>query len=231
MSPKLSQAEAKKHAADFDEAEAKREAHRKKEADRIAAHQSTLARLRELGDGLHFPTNLRPHLVCAKRKKDENPIAEHGVTFRRAGADCLVEAGNRIACVSILLDGQGEDGPHLAVVPAEAMEIIAGAEDELATLWFADCKVHILVDQAVHEFFVLQPDLPMFEQLRDTDARQRMVAGVALDATQLVRIQKALGTEMVALRHHSKNVLSVYPDGNDKHPNRGYLALFVGEEG
>lgn len=200
-------------------------------AARQQAARETLERLRAMGSGISFPTNLRPHLVCAKARKGDKLHAEHGVTFRRDGGDCLVEAGNQIAFVSLLLEGEGEEAPHLAIVPREAMEIIAGADDEMATLWFRDCKVWVLVDQAVHEFFVLQPDLPMGgESLRATDLRQKNLRGPQLNAAELAKIQKALACESMAMRWHSRAVVSLYPDGVEQSPHRGFLALWGSTE-
>lgn len=199
---------------------------REKRAAQVEAHTRTMERLRSMGPGLTFPQDWRPHLVCAKRKKDEVPGQKNGVTFRRVGADCLVEAGNGVACVSILLLGEGVAAPTLAVVPAEAMKIAAGAEDESATFWFADGKVWLFVDQAVHEFFALQPDLPMWQDLRAADKAERSLAGVHLDAKELAKVQAALGCESMAMRHHSRGVVSLYPEGREDALARGFLLLF-----
>lgn len=215
---------------DGDDAERAARQAKKLAEDRHNAHIETLRRLQEFGSGILFPTHLRPHLVCAKAKKGDRLYAEHGVTFRRHGADCLVEAGNRIAFVSILLENEGEDSPRLAVVPREAMEIVAAAEDELARIWFHDVKVYVLVDQAVHEFFLLQPDLPIGQNLRDTDARQRSLAGPQLNAAELAKVQKALACDSLAMRWHSRGVVSLYPDGIEKSPHRGYLATYSSSE-
>lgn len=213
------------------DAEQKRERALKAQQSREEAALETLRRLRTMGSGIHFPTQYRPHLVCARAKKGDKLYAEHGVTFRRDGGDCLVEAGNQIAFVSLLLEGEGEEAPHLAIVPREAMEIIAGADDEMATLWFRDCKVWVLVDQAVHEFFVLQPDLPMGgESLRATDLRQKNLRGPQLNAAELAKIQKALACESLAMRWHSRGVVSLYPDGVENSPHRGYLSVWSSTE-
>ena len=110
------------------------------------------------------------------------------------------------------------------------MEIVAAAEDELARIWFHDVKVYVLVDQAVHEFFLLQPDLPIGQNLRDTDARQRSLAGPQLNAAELAKVQKALACDSLAMRWHSRGVVSLYPDGIEKSPHRGYLATYSSSE-
>lgn len=83
----------------------------------------------------------------------------------------------------------------------------------------------------VHEFFLLQPDLPFPGQnLRASNKHQRSLAGIGLDAEQLARVQKALGSECLAVRLASKGVLSLYPgDDADGDPDQiGFLALFAG---
>lgn len=214
------------HAVTGDAAEAKRQR-------RIQAQADTMRRLQSMGPGLGWSPELRPHLVAKKRKKQEALAAVHGVTFRRDGQDCLVEAGNGVAFVSIRLPKQAKNAPVLAVVPAGAMVAACQAED-LATFWFRDAKVWVLADDVVSEFFLVQPDLP-FEglNLRKRNKAQRSLAGLALDGALLALVQKALATESLAIRHAAPHVLSLYPagDDSDQDPDRlGFLATVGGGE-
>ena len=220
-----------KRAAEEQEREQRRIEHQKKAEDAMRARSDTLRKLREIGPGLSIPTDIKPHLCCRKLGKDDKEAPEHGVQFRRHGKDCLIEAQNGIACVSICLPSEAEECPEAAVsVPARAMALIASADAEFAQVWFHAGKVTVFVDDAVHEFFQIPRDLPFpVENLREK-ARGRIVQSATFDAEQLHRIQKALGTDHVALRQADKHLLSVWPRGDDQARSCGFLATFGDRE-
>jgi hypothetical protein len=223
--------EVEKKAKDAEaEREQRRLEHQKKAEEAMRARSETLKKLREIGLGLSMPTEFRPHLCSRKLGKDEKEAPIHGVQFRRDGKNCLVEAQNGIAAVSIALLGEAEQCPKEgANVPARAMALIASAEAEFAQVWFHAGKVTVLVDDAVHEFFQIPRDLPFpIEDLRKRP-RARLVQSATFDAEQLHRIQKALATGHVALRQADKHLLSVWPEGNDRAPSCGFLSTFADE--
>jgi len=201
--------------------------HRKKAEEAMQARSNTLKKLREIGPGMSMPTRYRPHLCCRKLGKDDTEGPIHGVSFRQVGKDCLIESTNAIAAVSICLEGEGAQCPGHVIVPARAMALVAGAEAEFAQLWFHGGKFVILVDDAVHEFFQIPKDLPFpTENLRDKPKGTKLLQSITFDAEQLHRIQKALGTEHLALRQADKHLLSVWPEGNDKAASCGFLSTF-----
>lgn len=150
-----------------------------------------------------LPTKYRPQL-CAAKPTDKNALrAEHGVSFRRRGKDCLVEATNGRMTVRIVLEDQGDTAPKSAVVPVRALRALAGAKEEEATLTFQRHRVLIEVDNEEHTFPLIAPELPF----PDTDASGaldgtsgRVEAGQLVDATMLARVQRALGCDSLALR-------------------------------
>jgi hypothetical protein len=220
---------AAKKKAELEAEEQRRIEHRRKADEVMQARSNTLKKLREIGAGMSLPTNFRPHLVCKKLGKNDKEHPEHGVQFRRSGDDCLLEALNGVAAISICLQGEGEQCPkHPVAVPARAMALVAKAEAEFAQLWFHDGKVTVFVDDALHEFFQIQQDLPFpTENLRAKPKGTKLLQAVTFDAELLHRIQKALGTDHVALRQADKHMLSVWPDGNDKSPSCGFLMTFT----
>lgn len=221
--------QAKKQKEQQEEAE-RREAHKRKAEEAMAARGKVLARLREIGPGMSVPTHYKPHLLARKMAAKDVERPEHGVCFRRLGDDCLIEALNGIASVSICLQGEGKQCPELAIVPARALALVSRAEAEFAQLWFHDGKVTILVDDAIHEFFQIPRDLPFpTENLRAKAKGTRLLSSAIFDTEQLFRIQKALGAERVALRQADKHLLSVWPDGDDRQPSCGFLALISDE--
>lgn len=218
------QARKEKEAAE----EAERLAEHKKKAEAaMAARSATIKKLREIGPGMSVPTEFRPHLCAVRLGKSDKEQPHHGVFFRRRGDDCLVEASNGVATVSICLLGEGNQCPGEAIVPARAMQLVATAEADFAQLWFHEGKVTVFVDDALHEFFQIPKDLPFpTENLREKPKGTRLLQGVAFDTEQLFRIQKALGTDHVALRQADKQLLSVWPNGDDKAPSCGFLTTY-----
>lgn len=220
-----------------DEIEAKRKQEQQEEADRLEAHKKkaeeamqargkVLARLREIGPGMSLPTQYKPHLLARKLIGKDGERPEHGVCFRRAGGDCLIEATNGLAAVSICLQSEGEQCPEMAVVPARALALVSRAKAEFAQLWFHDGKVTVFVDDAIHEFFQIPRDLPFpTENLRAKSKGTRLLSSVIFDTEQLFRVQKALGADRVTLRQADKHLLSVWPEGDDRHHSCGFLAL------
>jgi hypothetical protein len=186
----------------------------------------------DLGEALDFPTDFHPHLCVAKRKKDQAPQAEHGVSFRRVGADAHVYATNMLLGVRLVLTGQGEFVPPAgAVVPAKAMRLVAQAEDEIARLWFGKGKVRIRVDGEQHEFRLIDV-LPFpgdeSEQFSGIEAAAHRVNDCRVNAAQLARVQKALGVEFVELVQKGRGAVLVVPEGRVG-DRAGALAL-EGEE-
>lgn len=221
-----------KREADEKAREERRAEHQKKAEDAMRARSETLRKLREIGPGLSVPTDIKPHLCAVKRGKNDKEAPEHGVQFRRDGRDCLVEAQNGIACVSICLGGEAEQVPEGgAVVPERAMALIAKAEAEFAQVWFHEGKVTVFVDDAVHEFFQIPRELPFaVENLRAKPRGMRLLQGLTYDAEQMLRIQRALGASHVALRQADKHLLSVWPMGDDQAASCGFLATFGDRE-
>jgi len=183
-----------------------------------------LEALRELGPPLTWPTRFKPHLVAKKKKAKETLSAAHGVTFKRADADCLVEATNGIAFVRIRLGHEGAQAPTIGIVPAKAMKLISQAEDELASIWFHGNKVAIVVDDEIHEFRCIPPDLPFPTQDLDPKGAPRTVSNVHLDADHLFRVQQALDASSLAFRS-LKGMVALVPDGVEGE-NFGCLALW-----
>lgn len=221
--------EIQKQKQDDQAAEEQRRAdHRRKAEEAMQARSNTLKKLREIGPGMSLPTNFRPHMCCEKKGAKEKERPEHGVVFRRVGDDCLVEATNGIAAVSICLQGEGEQCPEVPVaIPARAMRLAARAKAEFAQLWFHEGKVTIFVDDALHEFFLIPRELPFpTENLRDKAKGTKLLSSVTFDSEQLAKLQRALGTDNLALRQADKHLLSVWPEGNDKSPSCGFLATF-----
>lgn len=194
-----------------------------KDAQRKAIE--TLQALRELGPGLTWPTKFRPHLVCAKKKAKETLRAEHGVSFRRDGDDCVIEATNGVALVRIRLRHEGEPAPTRAVVPAKAMKLLSAAEDESATLWFHGTKVTIVVDEEIHEFRCIPPDLP-FPTPDLADIGGAALSGVHLDAEHLLNIQRALAGVSLAMRAVRRGTIALLPDGMKQTDEVGFLQLW-----
>lgn len=218
--------QAKKQAEAEAEAERRLE-HRRKAEEAMQARSTTLKKLREIGPGMSLPTQFRPHLVAKKLSAKDNETPFHGVCFRREGDDCIVEATNGIGAVSICLQSEGNQCPDMAVVPARALALVAKAKAEFAQLWFHAGKVTVFVDDALHEFFQIPRDLPFpTEDLRKKSKGTRLLSAVTFDTEQLHRIQKALGTDHVALRQADKHLLSVWPQGDDKAPSCGFLSTF-----
>lgn len=219
-----------KKQAEAEALEQRRAEHKKKAEDAMRARSETLRKLREVGPGMSVPTHYKPHLLCKKLGKDDKESDYHGVTFRRLDGDCVLEAMNGVAAVSIVLEGEGEQCPEAgAIVPARAMRLIAAAKAEFAQVWFADAKVTVFVDDAVHEFFLIPPTLPFaVAYLRDKPTGSRMVSGAAVDGDMLHRLQKALAASHVAIRKIDKALLGLVPESDDQGMNRGFLAT-VGE--
>ena len=210
--------------AETDDAVAQK-AKRKGGKDAAKKAIETLEALRELGPGLSWPTRFRPHLVAAKKKAKETLRAEHGVSFRRDGEDCVVEATNSIAMVRIRLRHEGEPAPTRAVVPAKAMKLLAAAENESATLWFHGTKVTIVVDDEIHEFRCIPPDLP-FPTPDLADIGGAALSGVHLDAEHLLNIQRALAGVSLAFRAVRRGTIALLPDGMKQTDEVGFLQLW-----
>lgn len=201
----------------------KLEQHRRKADAAIKARGEQLQKLRASGPGITLATSYQLHLVTAKRGKKDKLAPRHGVTFRRRGADLLIECSNDRAFVSLLRQGDGEafapgrslDPRVVMVAPAKAMELIAKAQEGLAQLWFAGGKVSILVDDALHEFWQIPCDELPFDDdqvpMRDRHYRSAMVGGFGIEAAELLKLQKALGADQVEIRRASKGLLSVFP--------------------
>jgi hypothetical protein len=188
--------------------------------------RSMLDELAELGPGLHWPTRFRPHLVAAKKAAKEALRAEHGVSFRRHESDCWVEATNAVALVRVVLEGEADHIPERVVAPVKAMKVLAAAEEDLARLWFHGPFVTIVVDEAIHRFKVIPPDLPFPAPELVPDRHARALAGVALNAEALAKMQKALDVEGVALRACKKGTVAVLPQDGEATENCGFLALW-----
>jgi hypothetical protein len=188
--------------------------------------RSMLDDVAELGPGLHWPTCFRPHLVAAKKAAKEALRAEHGIAFRRDGDTCIVEALNGISLVRIVLPGEGSCAPVRAVAPKKAMKLLAAAEDEFARLWFKGPHVTILVDESIHKFKLIPPDLPFPTPDFVADKGARALSGVTLNGEALALIQKALAVEAVSLRQCKKGTIAVLPEDGTDTENCGFLALF-----
>jgi len=182
-----------------------------------------------LGPGLWMPTRYKPHLVVRKKAAKDSLCDEHGVSIRRLGDDCLVEASNGVSSVSILLADEGANAPAARVViPARAAKLIADAAPDIETarLWFLGARVVIAIGDEIHQFSVQQPDLPFpGENLRDKAMGSRSLAGVSCDADHMLRLQKALAADFLELRWISRGVVSVIPDGAESAYTCGFLAL------
>lgn len=182
----------------------------------------------DLGPGLWVPTKFRPHLVAAKKAAKEKLADKHGVSFRRVGSDCLMEAGNGVASISILIEGEADSAPAVrTVIPARAMKLIAAAaaeEIDLAELWFRGTRVIVRVGEEYHQFRVIQPDLPFpGENLRAAKTGPS-VYDLVLDSTLLLQLQKALGAPTVGVHRAGKGHVAVYPEGEATSLAVGFLA-------
>ena len=182
--------------------------------------------LRSVGPGVMWPTQYRPHLLCARRGKNESLLAVHGVHFSDRKGDLIATANNGIGTVEVRLRGQGHLVPKPGVtVPAAAMKILANAEGEQATIWFHAPKVSILVDGSLHQFDAIPPDLPFPKPRLHRGSTWRSGATV-LDARQLRKIADALSAEALDIRDGDKTAVHVaVPADEDA---CGWLALRTG---
>lgn len=192
------------------------------------------AKLRaQLGAPIMWDTSLRLDLVVAKRKKDQLPQSEHGVSFRRVGRDCHVIANDGKAAVRVVLAGDGHLVPEQGcVVTRKAMLAMVGAEDEQAMLWFTKGRVRIVVDGGTHQFRLL--DVLPFQDGADKDfdsarGAAPRVQNCRINAAQLVRIQKALAVEWIELTQPRKGIVMVLPTGDVGH-KLGALSLYSSSE-
>jgi hypothetical protein len=181
-----------------------------------------------LGPGLWVPTKWRPHLVAARKKAKEKLADKHGVSLRRVGDDCLVEAGNGVCSISILLEGEGAHAPAArTVIPARAWKTIAAAaaeEIELAQLWFQGARVIVCVGEEYHQFRTIQPDLPFpAESLREMETGPS-VYDLVIDAGHLTALQRALNAPTVGVNRCGKGVVVIYPEGENTSLAMGFLA-------
>ena len=184
---------------------------------------------------LLFPLCFRPHL-CAKKKTAKEKLADaHGVSFRRQGDDCIVEASNGVVSIAIELSGEGPKCPKGRVVlPPRAMRIMARSEDseiEEAAIKFLGSRVRIEIGQESHTFRVLQPDLPFPGEnlLAAVPSASGRLDRPQLDTTQLSKLQSALGQVSVKLRQLRKGVLAVLPGETTLVPAIGFLSLYSDE--
>jgi hypothetical protein len=200
-----------------------RRARQKSGKDAAAKAIETLEALRELGPPLYWPTEFKPHLVARKKKAKEEVRAEHGVSFQRDGGDCIVEATNGIAWVRIRLKGEGEHAPSRAIVPAKAMRLLAQAEAEMAALWFHGVKVAIVVDDEIHEFRCIPPELPFPSPELDSRASGRVLTDFQANAEQLHLVQQALAANFLSVRSLKKGAVALLPDGAES-GTAGFLA-------
>lgn len=184
----------------------------------------TLEALRQLGPPLSWPTQYKPHLVARKKKAKEELRAEHGVSFQRDGGDCVVEATNGIAWVRIRLKHEGDEAPVRAIVPAKAMRLLAQAEAEMAALWFHGVKVTIVVDDEIHEFRCIAPELPFPTPELDARAGGRVVTDLQANMEQLHLVQQALAANFLAVRSLNKGAIALLPDADEKSGHVGFLA-------
>jgi hypothetical protein len=200
---------------------------RKGGKDAAAKAIEMLEALRELGPPLSWPTQFRPHLVARKKKAKESLRAEHGVSFSRDGADCVVEATNQIACVRIRLKGEGEQAPTRAIVPAKAMRLLAQAESEMAAIWFHGVKVAIVVEDEIHEFRCIPPELPFPTPELDARTAGRVITDLQANAEQLWLVQQALAANFLSVRSLKKGAVALLPDGEES-GTAGFLATYEG---
>lgn len=198
-------------------------ARKKNGKDAAAKAIEMLEALRELGPPLYWPTQYKPHLVARKKKAKEEMRAEHGVSFARDGDDCLVEATNQIAWIRIRLGHEGEQAPAKAIVPAKAMRLLAQAESEMAALWFHGQKVAIVVDDEIHEFRCIPPELPFPTPELDARTAGRVITDLHANAEQLHLVQQALAANFLSVRSISKGVVALLPDGEES-GTAGFLA-------
>jgi hypothetical protein len=201
--------------------------------DAAAKAIKILEALKALGPPLSWPTQYRPHLVAMKKKAKEELRAVHGVSFRRDGEACLVEASNNVAFVRIRLGSEGEQAPGNATVPVKAMKLLAAAESDMASLWFHGNKVAIVVDDEIHEFRCIPPELPFPRpELGDVRTAGRTVTGLQVDAEHLLRVQHALAASSLAVRSLSEGIVALVPDGVELAAGDravGYLAACGGD--
>jgi hypothetical protein len=205
-------------------------ARRKGGQDAAAKAIRILEALKALGPPLSWPTQYRPHLVAMKKKAKEELRAVHGVSFRRDGEACVVEASNNVAFIKIRLGNEGEQAPVRATVPVKAMKLLAAAESDMASLWFHGNKVAIVVDDEIHEFRCIAPELPFpGPELGDARTAGRTVTGLQVDAEHLLRVQQALAASSLQVRSLKKGVVALVPDGVELGVDdraMGYLATW-----
>jgi hypothetical protein len=189
----------------------------------------------DLGVGLWVPRQFRPHLVAARRSAKEKLADKHGVSFRRVGDDCLVEATNGVASISILLEGEGERAPAVrTVIPARAMKLISAAaaeEIDLAEVWFRGTRVIVRVGDEYHTFRVIQPDLPFPGENLLAAKTGPSVYDLCIDATLLLQVQKALGAPTVGIHRAGKGHVAIFPEGEVTSLAVGFLATCGDMEG
>lgn len=171
----------------------------------------------DLGGAILFPTDVQPHLVCARPKKNQQLQAEHGVTFRRVGDDCHVYATDRKLAFRLVLEGDGQFVPPAgAVVPRKAMQLVARAEAELVSIWFGKGKVRIRADGEQHDFRLIDV-LPFpgdeSEAFVGAEAAARRVNNCRISGSQLARLQKALGAEWLELVQPRRGMVIAVPGG------------------
>jgi len=186
-----------------------------------------LESLRELGHPLMWPTKYRPHLCARKKTKKEQLLPIHGVAFKRDGDHCMVHASNNRALVRIRLPHQGVYAPSQAIVPVKAMRMLAAATDEEACLWFSGTKVSILVDDELHQYRCIDPELPFPSPELDRKATGT-VSRVTVNATYLEQIQEALAATCLEVRFPNEHMISLIPEGDEKSDGWGFCAL-IGE--
>lgn len=203
-------------------------ARRKNGKDAARKAIETLEALREIGPPLSWPTQYKPHLVARKKKAKEEVRAEHGVSFQRDEGDCLVEATNGIAWVRIRLGHEGEQAPARAIVPAKAMKLLSQAEAEMAALWFHGVKVTIVVDDEIHEFRCIAPELPFPTPALDASKGGRVITDLQANMEQLHLVQQALAANFLSVRSLKKGAIALLPDGDEKSGTAGFLATIEG---
>jgi len=166
------------------------------------------------GAPILFPTDLQMHRVCAKRAKKEPPTAMNGITFRRVDGDAVAYAMNGTIAMRVVLEGDAELVPEAgAILPAKAAKLISEAEQDTAALWFIDGgKARIAVDGELHEFRLIDAlafaGEDVFAGHETAKPALRRLNG---DATNLVKLQKAMGAEAIEVAQAERGAVFVVP--------------------
>lgn len=179
---------------------------------------------------IQFPTDARMHLLCAKLKKDQAPLAEHGVSFHRVGEDCHVFASDGKSGMRLILVGEGENVPERgAVAPRRAIETACKSEEELVGIAFAKGKIHVTSGSERHSFRLIEV-LPFPDEGRQAfdgaTTAAKSIRGCLINASQLARVQKALGADYVELRQPRRGMVLALPPAPNEGVRVGALALW-----